>query len=110
MSNKLTPDQREKVSALIDAAQDDLEGVIFNLVAELAAMTARAELAERQVEILRMGLENAACRMHTALVPQSRGGLSLEELYDHLLNGGDVATKALAEAGKQAEAFNCSGN
>ena len=49
MSEKLTPDQREKVEELMDEAQNDLEGVLFGLVGELAAMTARAELAERQV-------------------------------------------------------------
>ncbi len=52
MSEKLTPDQRDKANELIEAAQDDLEGVIFKLVAELAAMTARAEIAERQVAML----------------------------------------------------------
>jgi hypothetical protein len=35
---------------------------------ELAAMTARAELAERQAGVLRTALEDAAARLHTANV------------------------------------------
>ena len=52
MSKKLTPDQRDKANELMESAQDDLEGVIFNLVAELAAMTDERDLAKRQVELL----------------------------------------------------------
>jgi hypothetical protein len=49
MSEKLTPDQREKVEELMEAAQDDLEGVLFRLVGELAAMTAHRNDAEFRV-------------------------------------------------------------
>ena len=57
MSEKLTPDQREKVNKLIDeAAQGDLEGVLFNLVAELAAMTAERD-ALKEVDAIAKNLE-----------------------------------------------------
>jgi hypothetical protein len=48
MSKKLTPDQRDKANELMESAQDDLEGVIFNLVAELASTAKElAEIKER---------------------------------------------------------------
>ena len=58
MSEKLTQDERERVNTLMEAAQDDLEGVLFGLVGELAAMTAEKELAERQVNLLAGTLES----------------------------------------------------